>query len=326
MGSDHSNFEVMTNQDIPIQLPPLDDFSEYSGYCAIDYQYDLSIQESTANNNIPLMEMELEDPFYSSFYSLPTVILIFLIFYYYYLSRVIGAGELCYDESGNGFRMWNEFGLSGELIGSGSQQLLLCDEINQQVIMGNDRVEENIVTEKEKQSDQEISSSRMLSRDKISKYFYMPITQAAKELNIGLTLLKKRCRDLGIRRWPHRKLMSLQTLIKNVKELEKGGGKGMEQKLKDVIKLLEEEKKKMEEVPDMELEEKTKRLRQACFKANYKRRRMMCMPELQASFGSYCTADPNAVNGGDEEEDDEEIKSLLADCFSNNNSPSLHEH
>ncbi|PHT88355.1 Protein RKD3 [Capsicum annuum] len=307
MGSDHSNFEVMTNQDIPIQLPPLDDFSEYSGYCAIDYQYDLSIQESTANNNIPLMEMELEDPFYSSFYSLPT-------------------GELCYDESGNGFRMWNEFGLSGELIGSGSQQLLLCDEINQQVIMGNDRVEENIVTEKEKQSDQEISSSRMLSRDKISKYFYMPITQAAKELNIGLTLLKKRCRDLGIRRWPHRKLMSLQTLIKNVKELEKGGGKGMEQKLKDVIKLLEEEKKKMEEVPDMELEEKTKRLRQACFKANYKRRRMMCMPELQASFGSYCTADPNAVNGGDEEEDDEEIKSLLADCFSNNNSPSLHEH
>lgn len=111
-----------------------------------------------------------------------------------------------------------------------------------------------------------------------------------------------------------------------LQELEKGGGKGMEQKLKDVIKLLEEEKKKMEEVPDMELEEKTKRLRQACFKANYKRRRMMCMPELQASFGSYCTADPNAVNGGDEEEDDEEIKSLLADCFSNNNSPSLHEH
>ena len=50
----------------------------------------------------------------------------------------------------------------------------------------------------------------------ISQYFYMPITQAAKELNVGLTLLKKKCRELGIRRWPHRKLMSLQTLIKNV--------------------------------------------------------------------------------------------------------------
>lgn len=60
------------------------------------------------------------------------------------------------------------------------------------------------------------SSTKMLTRKVISQYFYMPITQAAKELNIGLTLLKKRCRELGIRRWPHRKLMSLQTLIKNV--------------------------------------------------------------------------------------------------------------
>jgi len=60
------------------------------------------------------------------------------------------------------------------------------------------------------------SSSRMLSRKTISQYFYMPITQAARELNVGLTLLKKRCRELGIRRWPHRKLMSLQTLINNV--------------------------------------------------------------------------------------------------------------
>ena len=44
------------------------------------------------------------------------------------------------------------------------------------------------------------SPSRMtaLSREMISRYFYKPIDQAAKELNIGKTLLKKRCRDLGI--------------------------------------------------------------------------------------------------------------------------------
>lgn len=60
------------------------------------------------------------------------------------------------------------------------------------------------------------SSTKTLSRKIISQYFYMPITQAAKELNVGPTLLKKRCRELGIQRWPHRKLMSLQTLIKNV--------------------------------------------------------------------------------------------------------------
>lgn len=61
------------------------------------------------------------------------------------------------------------------------------------------------------------SVSKALSMETISRYFYMPITQAAMELNVGLTLLKRRCRELGICRWPHRKLMSLQTLISNVK-------------------------------------------------------------------------------------------------------------
>ncbi|KAK6795456.1 hypothetical protein RDI58_008909 [Solanum bulbocastanum] len=131
-------------------------------------------------------------------------------------------GELCYEEIGNEVRMLNE--MSGELIGNGNQQVLLCDNINQQEIMANDRVHEEIIlTEKEKDNiREEINSPRMLSRDAISKYFYIPITRAAKELNIGLTLLKKRCRDLGIRRWPHRKLMSLQTLIKNVKYYDEG--------------------------------------------------------------------------------------------------------
>lgn len=64
--------------------------------------------------------------------------------------------------------------------------------------------------------EENINSARMLTRKNISEYFYMPISQAARELNVGLTHLKKRCRDLGIQRWPHRKLMSLQTLIKNV--------------------------------------------------------------------------------------------------------------
>ncbi|KAK1369049.1 hypothetical protein POM88_035141 [Heracleum sosnowskyi] len=44
------------------------------------------------------------------------------------------------------------------------------------------------------------NSTRILTKEEISKYFYMPITQDAKELNIGLTLLKKRCRELGIPR------------------------------------------------------------------------------------------------------------------------------
>lgn len=66
------------------------------------------------------------------------------------------------------------------------------------------------------EDDHKISNTRMLSWKTVSKYFYMPISEAAKELNVGLTHLKKRCRELGIQRWPHRKLMSLQALIKNI--------------------------------------------------------------------------------------------------------------
>ncbi|XP_073121268.1 uncharacterized protein [Henckelia pumila] len=117
-----------------------------------------------------------------------------------------------------------------------------------------------------------LGSSKTLCRDTISKFFYMPITQAAKELNVGVTLLKKTCRDLGIRRWPHRKLISLQTLIKNVQELGKYEG---EEKLKRAVSRLEEEMKLMVKIPDMEIEGKTKRLRQACFKANCKKSKLV---------------------------------------------------
>ncbi|KAK8656117.1 hypothetical protein V6N13_108676 [Hibiscus sabdariffa] len=101
-----------------------------------------------------------------------------------------------------------------------------------------------------------------LELDEIRKYFGFPISQAAKEMNVGLTLLKKRCRELNILRWPHRKIKSLKSLINNVKELG----------LTNEIEMLEEHQRMLEKLPDMELTERTKKLRQACFKANYKKR------------------------------------------------------
>ncbi|XP_031405951.1 protein RKD1-like [Punica granatum] len=109
-----------------------------------------------------------------------------------------------------------------------------------------------------------------ITRETIARYFYMPITEAAKELNIGVTLLKKRCRELGISRWPHRKLMSIESLIKNVKF---GGDEGG-QKLKEAVEILETEKQLIEQAPDLKLEDRTRKLRQACFKASYKRRKL----------------------------------------------------
>ncbi|KAF7806198.1 protein RKD1-like [Senna tora] len=156
-------------------------------------------------------------------------------------------------------------------------------------------------------------STKMLSRKTISQYFYMPITQAARELNVGLTLLKKRCRELGIRRWPHRKLMSLQTLIDNVKELGKEGGQETEEKLRNAIEILAKEKKMMEEMPDLQLEDNTKRLRQACFKANYKKRKLMGSMESQYSstLGGCATINDGSRNEFNIDEIVQDIKYLL---------------
>ncbi|XP_016733219.2 protein RKD1 [Gossypium hirsutum] len=165
---------------------------------------------------------------------------------------------------GNGF--WDELGLLFEPCNK--QPMLKDEDINGEGVMKKERV-----SSKRCKEDQRNIRAKLLSRKVISQYFYMPIIQAAKELNVGLTLLKKRCRELGIRRWPHRKLTSLRTLINNVQELEEGEER--ESKVREAIEVLERERKMLEEIPDMDLEDKTKRLRQACFKANYKKRKLV---------------------------------------------------
>ncbi|KAI5071138.1 hypothetical protein GOP47_0013389 [Adiantum capillus-veneris] len=116
-----------------------------------------------------------------------------------------------------------------------------------------------------------------LTKDELTHYFNMPITQASKELKVGLTVLKKRCRIFGIPRWPHRKMKSINGLIRNIQDLVKGDG--AEESGKDAnqvqvaVEELEKQKKEMQECPGIQLPERTKRLRQACFKASYRKRR-----------------------------------------------------
>ncbi|KAM7269344.1 hypothetical protein ACFE04_024841 [Oxalis oulophora] len=175
-----------------------------------------------------------------------------------------------------------------DMINNNTPLLMLENNINTSNMETPKELEQNHLSRKPRSRERKLPSSSssssssnhskiMLSRKTISEYFYMPITQAAKELNIGLTLLKKRCRELGIRRWPHRKLMSIQTLINNVQGMENKDGEHSQRKLKEVVDLLEMEKKYIEEIPDLQLHEKTKRLRQAYFKANYKKRKLTGM-------------------------------------------------
>ncbi|GMJ14033.1 hypothetical protein HRI_005072500 [Hibiscus trionum] len=214
-------------------------------------------------------------------------------------------------ENGNGF--WNEL---GALFEPENQKILKVNNGDQCEDQG--LVKENKGNKREKKCN---PNTKLLSKEVISQYFYMPITQAAKELNVGLTLLKKRCRELGIRRWPHRKLMSLKTLIKNIQVLQTEEGEGSERKVREAMEVLGRERRMLEMMPDMELEDKTKRLRQACFKANYKKRKLVMMeqsPPLMSSSGTSSSL-PYVMGHEEEEEDDEEIKALLSDSFSSTN-------
>ena len=52
-----------------------------------------------------------------------------------------------------------------------------------------------------------------ISKETMSHYFHLPIDRAAKQLNVGLSVFKQQCRQVGIQRWPYRKLRSLQKMI-----------------------------------------------------------------------------------------------------------------
>ncbi|XP_075647676.1 protein RKD4 isoform X1 [Castanea sativa] len=131
-------------------------------------------------------------------------------------------------------------------------------------------------SEEEKGTGSRRKRTALLELDEIQKHFDVPITKAAKEMNVGLTVLKKRCRELNIMRWPHRKIKSLNSLIKNIqnKRLELELLVVEDLGLKREADILEDHKRLLEILPDTELTEEIKRLRQACFKANYKKKRM----------------------------------------------------
>mmetsp|Transcript_3624 Transcript_3624/g.8651 ORF Transcript_3624/g.8651 Transcript_3624/m.8651 type:complete len:218 (+) Transcript_3624:878-1531(+) len=50
----------------------------------------------------------------------------------------------------------------------------------------------------------------------VARFFQLPIQQAAEELKVGETWLKQKCREHGIKRWPYRKVKSLERSIEKV--------------------------------------------------------------------------------------------------------------
>ena len=64
---------------------------------------------------------------------------------------------------------------------------------------------------------------------------------------------------------------------------ELGNGMEMDESVRREIETLEEHKKMLERMPEMQLTERTKKLRQACFKANFKKRRAGQLPSFSST-------------------------------------------
>ena len=122
-----------------------------------------------------------------------------------------------------------------------------------------------------------LRSAADITQEELSSCFHLPSEVACKKLGIGLTVLKRQCRKFGIKRWPFRKMKSLDRLITNV---QAGISPGDQNRvLVKSVEELEEQKRRMEECQVLDLDDNTKRLPQAS-KANHKARRMAQRPEM----------------------------------------------
>ncbi|XP_023544127.1 protein RKD5-like isoform X1 [Cucurbita pepo subsp. pepo] len=111
----------------------------------------------------------------------------------------------------------------------------------------------------------------------LAKYFDVPITEASRSLNVGLTVLKRKCREFGIHRWPHRKIKSIDGLIRDLQEEAKHREED-QKALMAVTKrqmMLQNERESIERTPFRELESETKRFRQDVFKRRHKARALV---------------------------------------------------
>ncbi|CDP01797.1 unnamed protein product [Coffea canephora] len=114
-----------------------------------------------------------------------------------------------------------------------------------------------------------------LALEDLAKYFDLPIIEASKNLKVGLTVLKKKCREFGIPRWPHRKIKSLDSLIQDLqgevkRQLEEDEAAAMAVAKRQ--RMIESEKESIEKKPFLDIQWETKKFRQDIFKRRHRAR------------------------------------------------------
>jgi len=79
------------------------------------------------------------------------------------------------------------------------------------------------------------ASAKALTLEDLVQHYHLPINDVARKLGICVTVLKARCRDFGIQRWPYRKMKKLDNLISALEgEAGREGGGQSEARLKQL--------------------------------------------------------------------------------------------
>ncbi|KAF0891211.1 hypothetical protein E2562_009396 [Oryza meyeriana var. granulata] len=126
----------------------------------------------------------------------------------------------------------------------------------------------------------------------IAQYFHLPIREASRTLKIGVSILKRKCRQYNIPRWPHRKIKSLDSLIQDLEyvidddddtgdDVQQEKHKQTEEEKQDAIlaltkrkQMLETEKETIQQIPAMDLKVETKQFREDVFKRRYRAKKI----------------------------------------------------
>lgn len=115
------------------------------------------------------------------------------------------------------------------------------------------------------------------------KCFDMPLVEAAKSLDVGLSVMKRVCRTLGLARWPYRTRASLQNVIEKterylVDHAETEDGEAASGQKANVIEALQTQMSSVTGRGGSDLNSAIKKYRQSIFKLNYKLKKCKSTP------------------------------------------------
>ncbi|MCO5596834.1 hypothetical protein L7F22_050904 [Adiantum nelumboides] len=103
------------------------------------------------------------------------------------------------------------------------------------------------------------TGTHRLKMSELSTYFHLSVVDAAKKLGVSQTTLKKACRKFGLKRWPGRKVRSLESTIHGLEHtIAVGQGAGMEELTEaqirsEVLKLQQEMDHLVHGLPSMQV-------------------------------------------------------------------------